>query len=193
MRMRGRLDIAMLLGLGMVASGCGSGDQGGPDGGPDAGTDAGPDAGVARIEAGTADLAGNGFVPIADGSDATLIPGAQSGFHVWLNVRVHGIAGELRIERAARRQRDDTLVFRGLAQRLDVPEAALGAWWESPIASPAFMCPSPIGIQVFDETLVFEVRLLDLEGTVLAEDTLVLVPRCPTSEQEAFCRSICAG
>jgi hypothetical protein len=193
MRMRGRLGIAMLLGLGMAASGCGPDEQGSPDGGPDAGPDANTDAGVTRIEAGTADLAGNGFVPIADGSDATLIPGAQSGFHVWLNVRVQGIAGELRIERAARRQRDDTLVFRGLAQRLDVPEAALGTWWESPIASPAFMCPSPIGIQVFDEPLVFEVRLLDLDGVILAEDSLVLVPRCPAGEQEAFCRSICAG
>lgn len=192
MRMRGRLGIVMILGV--VAGGCGpGGPDAGADASPDASPDAGPDAGVARIEAGTADLAGNGFVPIADGSDATLIPGAQSGFHVWLSVRVHGVAGELRIERAARRQRDGALVFRGLAQRLDVPEAALDAWWESPVASPAFMCPSPIGIQVFDEALVFEVRLLDRTDAIVAEDTLVLVPRCPTSEQEAFCRSICAG
>lgn len=193
MRTRGRRGVAMIVGMliGMLAAGCGPDGPGSPDGSPD--SSPGGDAGLARIEAGTADLAGDGFVPIADGSDATLIPGAQSGFHVWLNVRVHGIAGELRIERAARRQRDGALVFRGLAQRFDVPEAALDDWWESPMASPAFMCPSPIGIQVFDETLVFEVRLLDLSDAIVAEDTLILVPRCPTTEQEAFCRSICAG
>jgi hypothetical protein len=186
MRTQARVGIVMIVG--MAASGCGAG----PDAGPDAAPDARP-AGTARVEAGTADLAGNGFVPIADGSDATLIPGAQSGFHVWLNVRVQGIAGELRIERAARRQRDGALVFRGLPQRFEVPGDALDRWWESPVASPAFMCPSPIGIQVFDETLVFEVRLLDRTDAVIAEDTLVLVPRCPTTDQGAFCRSICAG
>jgi hypothetical protein len=193
MRTREGRGVAVLMGMlvGMLAAGCGPDGPARPDASPDARP--GGDAGPARIEAGTADLAGNGFVPIADDSDATLIPGAQSGFHVWLNVRVHGVAGELRIERAARRQRDGALVFRGLAQRFDVPEAALDGWWESPMASPAFMCPSPIGIQVFDETLVFEVRLLDLSDAIVAEDTLILVPRCPTTEQEAFCRSICAG
>lgn len=170
----------------LAATGCG-------DGGPVT-VDAGPPA---EIEAGTSGADGNGYVATTDGTDVSLVPGAQSGFHVWLNVRVRGIAGELAIERAARRQSDGVLVFRGLPQRFEVPDAALDDWWESPVAAPAFMCPSPIGIQVFDEALVFEVRLLDPEAeegaSPLAEDTLVLIPHCPAGEQAEFCVSICSG
>jgi hypothetical protein len=150
----------------------------------------------AEIEAGTAGPDGWGYVPGVDGTDVSLVPGAQSGFHVWLNVRVRGIAGELALERTARRQRDGVLVFRGLPQLIEIPAAARDDWWESPVAAPAFMCPSPIGIQVFDEALVFEVRLLSDRGddaSVLAEDTLVLIPHCPSGGQAAFCADICAG
>jgi hypothetical protein len=176
------LGASILAWAGLAATGCGG--EGGQ-------------AGEAIIEAGTSGADGTGYVASEDGTDVSLVPGAQSGFHVWLNVRVRGIAGELMIERAARRQRDGALVFRGLPQRLEVPDTALDAWWESPVASPAFMCPSPIGIQVFDETLVFEVRLLDPEAAEgeapLAEDTLVLIPHCPAGEQAEFCVSICSG
>jgi hypothetical protein len=183
---------SMALWIGLLATGCGTG--------PgtveiDAGTEI--DAGPVELEAGTSGADGAGYVATEDGTDVFLVPGAQSGFHVWLNVRVHGIAGELMIERAARRQRDGVLVFRGLPQRMEVPDTALDDWWESPVASPAFMCPSPIGIQVFDEALVFEVRLLDPEAdegaAPLAEDTLVLIPHCPADEQAEFCMSICSG
>jgi hypothetical protein len=182
----------MALWLCLLATACGTGPG-------TAVIDAGAeiDAGPIEIEAGTSSADGTGYVATEDGTDVVLVPGAQSGFHVWLNVRVHGIAGELMIERAARRQRDGVLVFRGLPQRMEVPDTALDDWWESPVASPAFMCPTPIGIQVFDETLVFEVRLLDPEADEgappLAEDTLVLIPHCPTDEQAEFCMSICSG
>jgi hypothetical protein len=180
------LGASTALWAGLIATGCGT--EPGP---------AGIDAGTAAIEAGTAGANGIGYVASEDDTDVFLVPGAQSGFHVWLNVRVRGIAGELMIERAARRQRDGVLVFRGLAQRLEVPDTALDDWWESPEASPAFMCPSPIGIQVFDEALIFEVRLLDPEAAEgdapLAEDTLVLIPHCPAGEQAEFCVSICSG
>lgn len=53
--------------------------------------------------------------------------------------------------------------------------------------------PSPIGIRVFDEELVFEVRLLDNNDRVLARDQVVLTPRCPEGDQAAFCYQICAG
>lgn len=183
---------SMALWIGLLAIGCGNGP----------GTveiDAAPaiDAGRVELEAGTSGADGTGYVATDDGTDVFLVPGAQSGFHVWLNVRVRGIAGELMIERAARRQRDNVLVFRGLPQRMEVPDTALDDWWESPVASPAFMCPSPIGIKIFDETLVFEVRLLDPDAEEgappLAEDTLVLIPHCPEDEQAEFCVSICSG
>jgi hypothetical protein len=143
--------------------------------------------------AGSAGADGSGFVPVADGTEVELIPGAQGGFHVWLNVSVHGFAGIVLFERRARRASDDVLVFRGLRQLIEVPDQAMDGWWDNPYATPAFMCPSPIGIKVYDEELVFEIELTDEDGEVLATDRLRLIPRCPEGEQAEFCRQICAG
>jgi hypothetical protein len=136
---------------------------------------------------------GVSFVVVEDGTQVPLVPGSQGGFHVWLGMRVRGISGRLYVEREARREADQALVFRGLRQIIDIPEDAYQDWWISPSSSPAFMCPSPIGIRVFDEALVFVVRLLDEDEEVLATDRIVLVPRCTEGAQEAFCRDICAG
>jgi hypothetical protein len=150
-----------------------------------------PPAGEALVGSAAAD--GSGFVPVDDGADVELIPGAQGGFHVWLNVSVHGLSGRVLFERRARRASDGVLVFRGLRQLLDIPEDAMDTWWDNPHATPAFMCPSPIGIKVYDEALVFEAELTSEDGEVLATDQLILVPRCPDGEQAEFCRQICAG
>lgn len=143
--------------------------------------------------AGSAGADGSGFVPVPDGAEVELIGGAQGGFHVWLNVSVHGLAGTVLFERRARRASDDALVFRGLRQLIEVPDQAMDGWWDNPYATPAFMCPSPIGIKVYDEELVFEIELTDEDGEVLATDRLRLIPRCPEGEQAEFCRQICAG
>ncbi len=153
--------------------------------------DAGPLAG--ELEAGGAALDGQGFVELEDGADAELVPGAQGGFHVWINVRVHGVAGPLYLEREARRASDGALVLAGSRRALEVPPDAMDDWWENPTAAPSFMCPSPIGIRVFDEELLFTVRLLDDSDRVVAEDQLIVVPRCPTGEHADFCASICSG
>lgn len=176
---------ALVIGL-ALAAGCGAGGGSGPDATPEP-------APVIQLEVGSAADDGAGFLAVADGTDVTLIPGAQSGFHVWLHMRVRGVSGRLTVVRTARRQRDSALVFRGLPQRVEVPDAAVEAWWEGPMASPAFMCPSPIGIQVFDEALVFEVQLMDADDQLLAADDLVLIPHCPEGGQAEFCREICAG
>ncbi|WP_428263187.1 hypothetical protein [Haliangium sp.] len=157
-----------------------------------AGCGGGSDGDV-ELLAGTSDANGNGFVEVDDGTPLTLIPGAQGGFHIWLNMRVRGVSGRLYVERQARRVSDDALVFRGLLQLVDVPAEADTEWWESPIAAPAFMCPSPIGIQVFDEPLRFEVHLLDSDENLLATDAVVIIPRCPEDDQAEFCQDICAG
>jgi hypothetical protein len=46
---------------------------------------------------------------------------------------------------------------------------------------------------VFDEAIRYSVILTDLDGVVLAEDEVVLTPRCPDGDQAAFCAEICAG
>jgi hypothetical protein len=152
-----------------------------------------PEPAAGEALAGSAAADGSGFVPVDDGAGVELIPGAQGGFHVWLNVKVQGLAGRVLFERRARRVSDGVLVFRGLRQLLDIPEDAMETWWDNPLATPAFMCPSPIGIKVYDEELVFEIEITGEDGEVLATDQLILVPRCPEGEQAEFCRQICAG
>ena len=112
---------------------------------------------------------------------------------MWLNVRVQGAQGRLFLRREARLVADDALVLRGLPGLLEVPSDAMKAWWESPDASPAFMCPSPIGIKVFDEELTFKVILEDGDGETLTTDEVVLVPRCPEGDLASHCQDICAG
>lgn len=146
-----------------------------------------------ELQVGSANVTGDGFIEVTDGMDVELVPGAQGGFHVWLNLRVLAAAGELYVEREARRVSDDALILRALQQYIEVPDEAMDDWWESPYATPAFMCPSPIGIAVFDEPIRYRVTLTDLDGEVIAADEVVLTPRCPTGDQAAFCAQICAG
>jgi hypothetical protein len=156
------------------------------------GQEPGP-SGPGEVEAGSAAADGSGFIEVVDGDQVELIPGAQGGFHVWINVRVHGAAGIFYVERDARRVADDALVLRGIGQPVEVPAEAMEDWWESPTAGPAFMCPTPIGIQVFDQEIEYTVRLVDESEAVIAEDHIVLTPRCPAGDQYDFCLEICAG
>ncbi|HTM19602.1 MAG TPA: hypothetical protein VL172_03815 [Kofleriaceae bacterium] len=152
-----------------------------------------PPPGDAELYAGSAAQDGTGFVEVSDGQEVELIPGAQGGFHVWINVRVHAAAGELFVTHEARRVDDDALVLRGLPQPLEVPDSAMDDWWESPAAGPAFMCPAPLGLQVFDQAIEYTVRLTTEDEQVLAEDQVILEPHCPAGDQNAFCLEICAG
>jgi hypothetical protein len=146
----------------------------------------------AAIAIGGASAAGEGFIELADGDEVELIPGSQGGFHVWIGMELLGAEGRLRIERQARRVSDDALVLRASTQTLEVPSDAMIDWWRKPDALPSFMCPSPIGIQVFDQEIDFAVQLTDDDGNILAEDTITLIPRCPEGELD-FCIQICSG
>jgi hypothetical protein len=171
----------------LLASGCGAADDRGA-GEPDAGL-----SGDIELVAGNAAADGAGFVAKADGDDADLISGAQGGFHVWISIRLHGAAGTYYAVHEARRVTDDVLVLRGNRIVLDIPAQSGDDWWESPSASPAFLCPSPLGIQVFDVPIRFSVELRDVDDTPLARDDLVLVPRCPSGDLGDFCHQICSG
>jgi hypothetical protein len=145
------------------------------------------------VVAGNASAGGDDFIAAADGDDAELVAGAQGGFHVWINVRLKGTSGPVYLVHEARRVSDDTLVLRGNRQVMEVPDDAMEDWWESPSAAPAFMCPSPIGIRIYDEEIRFTVEVRDTEDTPLASDEILLVPRCPAVEQHEFCIEICSG
>lgn len=152
-----------------------------------------PDPPVAELQAGTAAADGSGFVVTETGQDAELIPGAQGGFHIWINFRVHKAAGKLYVRREARLSVDDSLILRGQRALVEVPEDAMTGWWQPASAGPAFMCPSPLGIKVFDTEVAFQVLLENEAGDLMAEDEIILTPRCPEGDQNAFCKEICSG
>lgn len=146
------------------------------------------------LVAGSAMTDGTGFVPVADGEVVPLISGAQGGFHVWVNVQVEGTMGAVTLEREGRLDDTDQLVLAASRSSLEIPADAMVAPWDAPDAAPSFMCPTPVGLSVIDQPIRFRVRLLDELDAILAEDTIVVRPTCPTTEGLAdFCQDICSG
>jgi hypothetical protein len=151
----------------------------------------GQPAGNAMLTLGTAATDGSGFEAL--GGDATLVPGAQGGFHIWLKYRISGMAPEtVKVHRESRRVSDDALVL--LADgSVDVGAPDEDGWWQLPAAQPSFMCPTPIGIGVIDERMVFEVTITTEAGAPLAKSSAEATVHCPDGDQAAFCAKICAG
>lgn len=148
---------------------------------------------MGQLVIGSSELSGVGFVSVDDGADVELVSGAQGGFHIWTALRATGVAGEVFLEREARLVSDGTLILRAQRMYLEVPEDAMEDWWESAEAAPSFMCPSPVGVTVYDTEIALTATLTDGDGEILAEDHKVLVPRCPTGDQQEFCERICAN
>jgi hypothetical protein len=131
-----------------------------------------------------------GFEPMP--AAATLVPGAQGGFHVWLSYRIKGADGAVKASHTVRRESDGKLLSRG-DRRLEVADAGTDGWWQSDSATPAFLCPTPLGVSVIDEHAVFEVNLFAEDGSELATQQVKTQLVCPTDAQAAFCMSICQG
>jgi hypothetical protein len=128
---------------------------------------------------------GGAFVPLPDGADALLEPGAQGGFHVWLKVQLRDVPPmRAQATRTGRRVSDGALVLRATAA-VDLPAGA-----DAP--SPMFMCPTPIGLSIVDQPIRLEVALSDEAGSPVAAAALTVVPRCP-DEHRDFCLRICTG
>jgi hypothetical protein len=145
----------------------------------------------ANIALGTAALDGSGYLPLS--GDVTLVEGAQGGFHVWLKFRVQGMPPATVIAKhTARRKADGVLVSQGM-RSIDVGGASADGYWETPLAAPTFLCPTPIGVVVRDQTLVFRVELHDDAGTLVGEGESEATPHCPDGAESGFCSSICSG
>ena len=155
--------------------------------------DSGPvGSGEYELIAGGSALQGEGFVALEDGADAELVPGSQGGFHIWISLRFRGASGRLFFEREARRASDGELILSRQRRPIVIPESAESEWWELEAASAAFMCPSPIGVRVYDELIRFHIAVGTIDET-LAEDELLLMSRCPQGEERDFCLEICSG
>jgi hypothetical protein len=148
-------------------------------------------SGSAKLTLGTAATDGTGFLPLE--GNATLVSGAQGGFHVWLKFRIEGVASEqIQANHTARRTSDNKLVSVGQRfQEIGSPDAE--GWWETPQGTPSFMCPTPIGVNVIGETVDFEVQILDSNGKELCTAQSTATIQCPTGTSAAFCSQICSG
>jgi hypothetical protein len=133
----------------------------------------------------------SGFVTL-DG-DVMLVPGGQGGFHVWVKYRVTGAGAErVNIAYTARRVSDSRLI---LTNKISAELGAPGSegYWESPVPIPAFMCPSPLGITVQDQPMVFDFQVRDDADGVRGAATATFTPHCPEGDQAAHCVAICNG
>ncbi len=149
-----------------------------------------PPASSLALELGAPTAAG-GFAPLLPNQDVTLVEGAQGGFHVWMKYRVRGMSAQpTELERTAHRASDGVIVLRTMSVA-DVGAPDADGWFESPDALPMFMCPTPIGISIIDQPIVYELRFVDAGQTVV-EQSITLVPRCP-AESAALCQHLCTG
>lgn len=154
-----------------------------------------PDTDELEIGAGASD-GSPGFITLTDGQDVTLSPGAQGGFHIFLNIRVDAVdvpgSGALYVDRKARRESTDELVSQ-TRHRASMARSSDG-YYDTAMSFRLFLCPTPIGIPVRDEMLVIRIGVLEDEDDTepKAEGTIRLRPRCP-SDQGDFCARICAG
>jgi hypothetical protein len=150
-----------------------------------------PPPGNVTLMLGSAMLDGSGFVPLA--GDQTLVPGAQGGFHVWVKYRVHGMApATLTVLRTSRRVSDNALILTSDGM-LDVGAAGPDGWWQLDHALPNFICPTPLGVNVIDEPLLFDVALHDDKGELVAKSHAEATVHCPSGSDGDLCRRICAG
>jgi hypothetical protein len=137
-----------------------------------------------------------GFVPFAPGAQLELAPGAQGGFHVFVNLELPAGAESLYtdrplIRRVARRTADGVLVSR--TTRREALMTGATDTLQTPSSLLLFLCPTPLGVSVAEEELELEVEVRHPSGAPSASGATRFVPICPDGPQASFCRSICYG
>lgn len=115
--------------------------------------------------------------------------GAQGGFHAPLVYRVdHETEAAVVFDHRVTRTRDGVLVSKG-TRTFDVSPVS-GTWVsDGPVV--IFLCPTPVGVSVEDESLTFEITA-SKDSTLLGRATGQVIVHCPDSGK-AFCQSVCRG
>jgi len=148
------------------------------------------DAAADRLVLGTSDVDGNGFQMLA--GDQVLVSGPQGGFHVWLKLRIAGLApGPFKVRRIAERAADQTLLLD--AESILQVGAAAGDYWEQPYPVPLFLCPTPSSVSVVDQRIELHVVLRSSSAIdVLGDANASFTVHCPDSARAA-CMELCSG
>lgn len=149
---------------------------------PDAGDAGDPEWPSGALEVGANVM--NDFAPFP--AEVPLVAGAQGGYHVEVRYRVTGQrASEVLFTHRARKL-DGTLVSRGTRQFDVAPDG--GAWVSE--LFPVFMCPTPIGVSVANESVTLEVEATARDGGILGRATGTTTLRCEAGQ---YCEVICKG
>lgn len=145
-----------------------------------------------EVTLGGANLDMSGFTTL-DG-DVTMVAGGQGGFHVWVKYRIAGAAEEkVTVNYTARRISDGRLILRSSSIVVMLGPPGSEGYWESPFPIPAFMCPSPLGVVVENQPLVFTFEVRDGDGALRGGATATFTPHCPSDSQATHCVAICNG
>lgn len=165
----------------LLLSACGNG--GGVDGGTDAAV---PLWAEGTLSVGTRTPGSDDF--IAFGTEVPLTPGAQGGFHVETRYKIVGqrLDGVV-FNHVVRLTDGGTLVSRG-TRRFDVGDDG-GDPWISEIF-PVFMCPTPVGVNVANEAVTFEITATSTDGGYLGRAGGTTRLHC---EPGAYCEVVCRG
>ncbi|MFT3708130.1 MAG: hypothetical protein QM817_10790 [Archangium sp.] len=174
--------VVVALALAGLVSACGGG------GGADGGSDAGPPLWTeGTLEVGTRSAPGVDDFAVF-GAEAPLTPGAQGGYHVETRYRVNGQRLDAVVFTHVVRLADaGTLVSKG-TRRFDVGDDG-GDPWVSEIF-PVFMCPTPVGVNVANERVTFEITATATDGGFLGRATGSTRLHC---DPGAYCEVVCRG
>src|SRR5262249_62187651 len=122
--------------------------------------------------------------------------GAQAGFPAGLTGRVAGRApGGVDLHVATARASDDAPDLAAVWPE-DIDALGPDGVWQLAAPLPAFLCPSPPGIDVDGVPVRVHVDLVDRGSQeVLAAASAEVTPHCPTADPEelASCQRLCSG
>jgi len=120
-----------------------------------------------------------------------LVQGSQGGFHVWLKIRVAGLAPQVvTLRRAGHRVADGESLF-DLETMVQIGNSVDG-YWEQPSPLPMFVCPTRAGVTIVDQAIRLEVGLLSsVTLDDLGDATTEFTTHCP-DDARAACLQLCA-
>lgn len=131
------------------------------------------------LKIGTTDDQGEVFQEI--GAQIELHRGPQGGNHTYAKYKVTGqTARDAVFENRVRRAKDGLLVSRG-TRTMDVVPGDGGVWLND-YSITMFLCPTPTGINIVGEPLVFEVTAKAANGEFLGRSTATSTISCSGCE-----------
>lgn len=153
---------------------------------------AGAATGVPSLEIlGAPEEGGASTEPVVDGAPLALIHGPQSGFHVWMNLRIRGMcpSGVRIARRISNAATGDVILAVGERQTFTAAPGDAGAF-QLGAAFPFFMCPQSLGYPVRDQLMRAEVQVTDASGRT-ASASVTMLPTCSADVQGGVYLSDC--